>query len=659
MVLPNLTEIYIRFFVRMISLMRVPVIFFLFFLEGMLNPASGQPPVCAKWLSAPSAAMTSQAQTDTAFLYDATYYECRWKVDPSVHFISGSVKVQFKPRVFLLYKLGLDLHNDLQVDSVTCHGNKVAFNHKPGHKLYITLPPGGIFIGVLDSVTVYYHGVPPKSERSFKQELHANTPIIWTLSEPYGAKDWWPCKQLLDDKADSIDIWVQVPKPNKVASNGLLAETIDLGSDYLYHWKHRYPIEAYLVAIGVTDYASFTDYVKTSSTDSFPILNYVYKEDSLAFRAPAIATVFIMKKFIEFMGPYPFEKEKYGHAQFGFGGGMEHQTMSFMKNLGFYLVAHELAHQWFGDKVTCESWEDLWLNEGFATMCEALIGQYLISHNEGIRIRKSQINRATEPLTGSVHVPDTLNVGRLFSSALTYAKGGAVLNMLRFTVGDSAFFLAIRNYLNDQGLAYSTARTDDLIYHLELVYGKSLGTFFEQWIYAEGYPIIDVHFSSKAGPLKITLTQKTTASWSVGAYSIPLPLRIWSQGVDTTLLLQLSSNTQEYSFSLPYSTIDSVQADPESWILAKFTVYDDDRIENSFKFRVFPNPAHDNLMIDLPDNNLSPDSRLQIIDVAGRVIKDWSPSETLSPEIRNFANGLYLVRYISNDTVYVERFIKK
>jgi aminopeptidase N len=632
--------------------------FFPFFLLLLVIRANAQEPVvCQKWMNGIAGLRSGQAANDTLFQYDVKYYECFWKVDPRVRYISGSVKIFFKPTKPILRTMGLDLHDSLKVDSVLFHGKKLSFSRSPNHRVIINLSPGILNI-FIDSIRVFYQGVPPKPERSFTQEYHANVPIIWTLSEPYGAKDWWPSKNALDDKADSLDVWVQTPDPNKVASNGVLVSTAKIDTNYIYHWKHRYPIETYLVAIGVTPYAEFTDYVHTSSTDSFPILNYVYREDSIFLRTPAKLTVNIMKKFIEFLGPYPFEKEKYGHAEFGFNGGMEHQTMSFMKDFNFYLVAHELGHQWFGDKVTCETWEDLWLNEGFATMCESLIAQYLAGKDEGLRVRRSIINRAHGWLTGTLPVPDTLDIGRLFNPALTYAKGGAVLNMLRFTMGDTAFFSAIRNYLNDPTLAYKTARTKDLQTHLEQVYGNSLQWFFNQWVYGEGYPLIDVHFSRKDGPLKITMSQDVTAAWSVGVFTIPVPLKVWGDGKDTMLVLQMTANKQDYELNLPYAKIDSVHADPDAWILAKFKVFDDDKNNQGPRFRVYPSPASETLTIELPDYGTDAEAQLQIIDVTGKILSEWQPKETLTPNVHQLAKGIYFVRYTVKDKVYIDRFIR-
>ena len=199
-----------------------------------------------------------------------------------------------------------------------------------------------------------------------------NVPVIWSLSEPYGAKDWWPCKSTLDDKIDSIDMFVTTPSQFRVASNGLLVSETANGSNKTFHWKHRYPIATYLIAVAVTNYAVYSNYVPLSGNDQLQILNYVYPEDTALTQPQTLRAINFMQIFDSMYVSYPFIKEKYGHAEFGWGGGMEHQTMSFLgkKAFNFEIIAHEMGHQWFGIKVTNGDWTDLWLHEGFADLIQ-------------------------------------------------------------------------------------------------------------------------------------------------------------------------------------------------------------------------------------------------------------------------------------------------
>jgi aminopeptidase N len=296
--------------------------------------------------------------------FDVKYYRCEWEVDPAVRYIKGKVTLYY-----IMTSSGssitLDLMAPLIVDSVKQRNIQLSKQHQ-NNTLQVNFP-SPVNAGVLDSVSVYYQGVPPNTGfGSFIQDQHAGVPVMWSLSEPYGARDWWPCKNGLDDKADSIDIIVTAPAQYKAASNGLLqSETLIAGgTKKTTHWKHRYPIASYLMCFAVTNYTVFNNSVQLGSIN-LPMQTYCYPESLVAFQAGTQNVLDALQLFHATFGDYPFIKEKYGHVQFGWGGGMEHQTSTFIVAANENLVAHELGHQWFGDKITCGSWEDIWLNEGF------------------------------------------------------------------------------------------------------------------------------------------------------------------------------------------------------------------------------------------------------------------------------------------------------
>ena len=422
--------------------------------------------------------------------YDLKYHRLEWQVDPAVRYISGKVTSYFVPTQANFNQVNFDLEKSMTVNAVTFHGAAVSFSQTGNDRLQINLPQT-LAIGALDSITVEYEGEPVKDQfGSFTTSKHNGTPILWTLSEPYGAKNWWPCKQDLTDKIDSIDIIVSTPAIYRVATNGLLVEEREIGKDQkIYHWQHRYPIPAYLIMIAVTNYAEFTDNVYLEDGGSIPILNYVYPEKLDRAQIQLKATIGQMELFNELFGIYPFAKEKYGHAQFGWGGGMEHQTMSSMGSFSSGLQAHELAHQWFGDMVTCASWEDIWLNEGFATYLTALTYEFLSPTSSAwMSWKTSTINSVTKEPGGSTWVEDTTNISRIFNYRLSYQKGALLLHMLRWKLGDNDFFQGARNYLQDPDLAYGYATTSDLQRHLEEVSGLDLSVFFCRLVLWPGIP---------------------------------------------------------------------------------------------------------------------------------------------------------------------------
>ena len=500
--------------------------------------------------------------------YDLKYHRLVWDLDPNVQAISGSVTSWFTTTTdtdLLVFDAALDL----DILGVTRQGLPLAFSHLPGDVLEVQLP-AILPAGTLDSLTITYAGAPPSSGfGSFMTGTHADGPVLWTLSQPYGAKDWWPCKQDLNDKIDSIDVLVTIPSAYRAAGNGVLvAETPQPGERTTYHWRHRHPIAYYLIATAVTNYV-----VQETTIDipgaSVPMLTYAYPQDAFFMSLLAGDAAEQMPLFSTLFGTYPFADEKYGHAQFGWGGAMEHQTMSFMGGLNYELVAHELAHQWFGNKVTCGSWEDIWLNEGFATYMTGLCYNFLVPEFWLGWKRAMVANIVNEP-DGSVRATDTTDIGRLFSARLSYRKGAMVLHMLRWVTGDSAFFAGCRNYLDDPLLAFGTARTADLQFHLEAASGLDLGQFFADWFVGEGHPSYTVEWAQDSdGTVTIALGQSTSHP-SVPFYAMPVPIQFKNAQADSLLVFDHVADGQEFTFHLPFQA-DSALFDPFAELIAGTT----------------------------------------------------------------------------------------
>jgi len=493
-----------------------------------------------------------------------TYCRMRWTVDPAIKQIRGEVMTVFEPSENL-NGLEFDFSQALAMDSIFFHGQHLGFAQN-GDVITVQFPVQ-LPAFLPDSLTFFYQGVPTSSGfGSFETDTHDGVPVLWTLSEPYGAMEWWPCKQALNDKIDSVDIFVTHPEAYKAASNGLLMSETTLQGWTTAHWRHRYAIPAYLVAIAVSNYDTFT-VLAPLGTDTIPVVNYVYPESLDAAHIGVAENVEVLQLFSQLFGIYPFNKEKYGHAQFSWGGGQEHQTMTFVTNFGFDLLAHELAHHWFGDKITCASWQDIWLNEGFATYLTGLCYNFLRPQYWEI-YKADRINKSTLQPDGSVWVSDTSTVARIFSSRLSYAKGAMLLHMLRWKCGDPAFFTGIRNYINDPALIYGYARTSDLKAHLEASSGLDLEEFFADWFYGQGYPSYDIQWSKDHfNDVKITIRQ-TPSNASVSFFEMPVPIKL-SDGIhDTTLVLNHTSNGQVFTASLNFKPTD-LEFDPDLWLVSR------------------------------------------------------------------------------------------
>lgn len=501
--------------------------------------------------------------------YDITYHKLQFTVDPANYFISGAVTSTFTA-LSNLTTVTFDLTNQLTVSSVTQNGLALTFTQNSNNELVITLP-SMINAGTSATVEIYYFGTPASGEAAFTTSTHNGSPVLYTLSEPYGARDWWPCKQDLNDKADSIDVYITAPSQYTSVSNGVepTAPVIN-GANKTTHFHHGYPIPAYLIAIAVTDYSVYNQTGGTAP-NQYPIINYIYPETLASVQTQLDQTPLILNLYEHLFEIYPFHAEKYGHAQFGWGGGMEHTTVSFMVSFERDLIAHEMAHQWFGDKITCGSWKDIWLNEGFATYVAALVIENFDGQAAFVTEKSKMINNITSKTNGAVYLTDAelTDVNRIFSSRLTYNKGAMVLNMLRFKMGDALFFQGIKNYLKDVNLAYKYAKTPDLQSHLEAVYGSSLSEFFNDWIYNQGYPIYNITAQNLGGgQAKFTVNQ-TQSDVSASYFEMPVPIRVFGTGgQELDLVLNNTVNGETFTENVPF-TISSITFDPNKNIISK------------------------------------------------------------------------------------------
>lgn len=593
--------------------------------------------------------------------YDVHFYDCYWEINPYVRAIKGSVSIHFNVKESLQL-FSVDLSTELLVDSVIYHGQPLSFTHN-SDVVEIQLP-NILAEGQRDSIRIYYEGTPPNTGwGSFTQRYHSGKPALWTLSEPYGAMDWWPSKNDLTDKADSIQLTFVHPDTFSVASNGVLQFQQPLpDGKMMTQWKHRYPIAAYLVSFAITNYQVLHHSASLRQRD-LPMVTYCYPEHVSFFEDAIHEVLGQLVYFDEQLGGYPFINEQYGHAQFGWGGGMEHQTMSFLGSLDETLVAHELVHQWFGNQVTCGSWVDIWLNEGFASHFSYYWMEVQYPEN-ALSTRRALINNITSQVGGSVKVDDTTNVDRIFDSRLTYYKGGYLVYMLRYILGEEDFFQGLKNYLNDPQLKYGFARTPDLKRHLEAVSGRDLTDFFRQWYEGEGYPSYQIEWS-KYGTRGIRLEVKQTSSHpSVSFYKMKIPVLVKNATQEKIFHLEHDYSGQAFVLDVGFE-VDSVLFDPELWILSKNNIvtYSEYTPNGDPSVVMYPNPSSNHLNIRL-ENFKSNQVELRIINSVGqRIFKkkmrlvqgaDW---ERLN--ISTLSSGMYIVEIVDGDHKIRQKLIKQ
>jgi len=594
--------------------------------------------------------------------FDVLHYRCEWAINPAQRFISGRVRCDFRILADTQSLFWFDFSSALTVDSVVFRGQSPDFGFSGNDLFWVKTNPV-LNQGQVDSISIFYHGVPNNSGfGSFNKESHAGQPIIWTLSCPYGSRDWWPCVQNHRDKADSIDLIIRVPANCRAAGNGKLLAEIQTDSSRTFYWKHKHPIAAYLVATAVTNYAAFSTKVhlpSQSEGDSMQVLNYVYPEalTSASFNLPKVMP--ILQYYDSLAGPYPFRDEKYGHAQFGWGGGMEHQTMSFMTDFSFSLQAHELAHQWFGNHITCRSWRDVWLNEGWATYMTALAERRFGTSNFQSWLNTTQ-SAVRSSAGGSVWVDDTSNINRVFDSRLTYKKGALLLHMLRWELGDPAFWAGVRAYQADPALVYGYASTSQFVQHLEASSGKDLSQFLQEWFYGQGYPTCSLKLSKEGPSIYRLKISQTTSHSSVPFFHFKIPVRFTGIGHDTTLIFRPDSAVQEYLISLPFE-VSAMAFDPQKWLLAKSVVQVLTNLASIKKPKdfaeVLPNPFTDSIEVRMLKKEAL---KIRLYSLSGEELlqKVFGPGEPLRILTHNLPSGSYLLHLESGKETLVRKVLK-
>jgi aminopeptidase N len=627
---------------------------------------------------------------------DVNYYKLNLNIDVTYEYdaaspliikytkknLAGIATIKAKATSNNLLRANIDLQNALIADSVFVNNIKTTFTHASA-KIDIDLMKS-YAINELFTLTIYYHGTPGSSGfGSFVFGTHnaAGTKqesAIWSLSEPFGASDWFPCKDNPADKADSSDVWITAPKYYVSVSNGILEEKFEGTTTNTYKWKSRYPIANYLISIALTNYDYYRNDFNYGGVSPLQVDHYIFPE----YNTPATKllmddTNFMVQLFTEKFGPYPFIKERYGHAMFGWGGGMEHQTCSSMVNLSSGLTAHELAHQWFGDKITCADWANIWLNEGFATY-GALI--YWEAKN-GVADYKNKVistMNGARNAVGSVYVQNPVSVGEIFNGNRSYNKGGIILHMLRRMVGDIVFYDILRTYAASP-LAYGNATTEDFKQIAENVSGLDLDYFFDQWVYGQKYPkyqfgwAVVTNPGAKSNSSQATYTLKTQISQTINTptpafFTMPIALKVTFED-NTTQTVTAFNNAQVQSIDFTFAKKPTaVEFDPENGILKELTIVPynaplsleeepikvalanekDANFAKEIKFTISPNPAQNQAVIDFELKKPS-HFNLQIVDLNGNSIYSFNETKLVklvnhSISTNNYPTGQYFIR---------------
>ncbi len=556
--------------------------------------------------------------------FDACYYRLNLTIDFTQHKIIGKTTTRFSVLADSLNEITLDLDSRMVVSDVG--GDADTFTQAE-RTISLSLKRY-IYSNEELSVTIEYEG-QPADNGWFRFDIMPgeNTPMASTLSEPYGAPYWWPCKDTPADKADSIDVLLTVPRGYYAASNGsLIAQITNEDGTVTFHWHEKYPIATYLVSLVAGTYYHFSDYYHYGANDSLLLDYYVYPN-----RAEAADTIFsdvpdYLEALSYFFGEYPFIDEKYGMAQFNWGGGMENQTLT---SIGYvspswkYIYVHELGHHWFGDQVTCASWTDIWLNEGFASYSEPLYAEWagFAGYPPGMDAYHAYMATQKYFGDGTIIREDTLDIGSLFD-IIVYHKGSWVLHMLRHIIGDNIFFDILKSYLNDPRWRYGSVRTKDFIEICEQKSGLSLKRYFDQWLNYPYYPKYEFGWNAtpnNAGKYDIDVMIAQTQAEPI--YEMPVDLTFQFISAPDTTLTVLNNKTKEtYSFIFDYKPIQ-VLFDKDDWILKSLNELPYKRDNAMIEIEaIYPTPFSREVSIRV-FNWTQLRHKLDIFDILGRKIR--------------------------------------
>ncbi len=585
--------------------------------------------------------------------YDVHFYHIDVEIAVDSIYLSGSVKFIISSNIDDLNSIMVDLDQTFDIESISTPVSSFTFED---NVLNLQLENTYQTNDTL-SFTIEYSGYPqmPGGYKGLRYETHdGNQPIIASLSTPYLAHSWWPCKDGTSDKCDSLymDITIKdtiIDDIQLIAlSNGLLVNESTDGEMRTFNWQHKHAIVPYYVMVAISNYKHFQqDFVMDDM--SFPMDYYVFESHLSQAESGVSEMPDIMAFFNETFGPYPFADEKYAMTQLGYYGGIENQTNSIVNNMSqswLDVSVHELAHQWFADDITCQDWHHGWVNEGFANYAEALY----FEHRDGFEAYQNYVTDFEFYNPGTLYIEDISDPFSGVFRPIIYNKGAYVLHMLRGILGDELFFETIYEYATCEEYKQGWANTEDFQSVCEEVSEEDLDYFFEQWIYDERYPKYRYNYLSSTSQTEVIIQQSQGLLGWRELFTMPLDFYFqFEDGSDTVLTVFNDELEQHYTFDFEKEVID-MELDPDKWVLCN-KVFDSNitvgiyNLEHE-EFSVYPNPNSGDFTIKVDESMIS-NLNLELIDYTGRRVQyDIIMSSQIN--INRLENGVYFLR-LSNE----------
>jgi aminopeptidase N len=575
---------------------------------------------------------------------DVRHYELFLLLNPEKREITSSARIYFNARSSLNGPVELDFAG-LTIDSVRHEQTITTFNRKEdllSIDLVNTVNPGDS-----SNVTVYYRGIP-QAGIYFRTNLSGDT-VIYSHNEPFDARYWFPCNDNPADKA-TMDLAVDVPAGFHVLSNGILTGQSFGPGRTIFQWRESYPIATYLISIAAARY-QIVEQMFEDGAAAMPLQYFVYDGDQDRADTALQVTQEMLSFFGAYIEPYPFIKEKYAMVAVPFreAAAMENQTATTMRDDildNESIIAHELAHQWWGDAVTPDDFEHIWLNEGFATYFDALFTEHKYGREAfGQRMQEYNGYIYTD---GSLEYPILDPPPRYLFGRAVYFKGAWVLHMLRHKVGDVTFREICRQYY--QAHAYGNASTRDMIAVSESISQMPLSGFFDQWLNHGGVPVLFGSWRQTGSAVSIDLEQRQDAV----VYTLDLDLRIEGTGRDTTFQVVLDRPAGSWTVDFP-ETVVRILIDPENRVLEQNNSPLYNIPEKTVLRRTYPNPFRDRITIEY-QVGIADEIAIDIVNILGETVArlERGPRNNGVYSViwdgSGFASGIYICRLVSKTT---------